>query len=416
MINTRRTSRRPRQWNAGAGLAGGAVVAAMLGALGVPAARADDLASDIGLASASGNQFDPAVIPYSPDPSNLFAPVYTIAPVGPEEAISTVTDPNNVDTTDTFGTQDFSLSTLGFPVDSFTGNVEYSPTPFDDASGLSGIVSQLGQEFGLPGGYSEEITTLGGTGTVLPDEPTSFLISEFGLGYGNVFEESMNSAGTSATVGDFILTPFGNENITPIVDLFLPQGVGVNDLASGAAAEPVAAASGAGSTPDDVIGQAITDLNQGPLVLATAPTADLSTRSADLLSVQEGLPAQIDPILTQTASLQDQLSPGDQSLLALLDEQLVSAAQNVTSADQAFVAADQAGELSGSGLNLTDLTALGADLNLAGAGVDVSIASVLAGLTGGLDPSSAADLTSGIDPVTAVDPSVFADLLSSIGL
>jgi hypothetical protein len=222
-------------WIAGVGLAGGSAVAAALIGMGVaPAAHAtgDDSVgiagssvSDAAAAVSSGNEFDPAVIPYSPDPSNLFAPVYTISPVGPEEAISSVTDPNNMDTTDTFGTQDFSLSTLGFPVDSFTGNVEYSPTPFDDASGLSGIVSQLGQELGFSGGYSEEISTLGGTGVVLPDEPTGFLISEFGLGYGNVFEESMNTAGTSATVGDFVLTPFGDENITPIVDLFLPPGI-----------------------------------------------------------------------------------------------------------------------------------------------------------------------------------------------
>ena len=41
----------------------------------------------------------------------------------------------------------------------------------------------------------------------------------------------MNTAGTSATVGDFVLTPFGDENITPIVDLFLPQGVGITDAA-----------------------------------------------------------------------------------------------------------------------------------------------------------------------------------------
>ena len=32
----------------------------------------------------------------------------------------------------------------------------------------------------------------------------------------------MNAAGTDVTVGDFVLTPFGDENITPIVDLFLP--------------------------------------------------------------------------------------------------------------------------------------------------------------------------------------------------
>jgi hypothetical protein len=46
-----------------------------------------------------------------------------------------------------------------------------------------------------------------------------------------VFEESMNTAGTSATVGDFILTPFGDENITPIVALLFPEGIGYTDAA-----------------------------------------------------------------------------------------------------------------------------------------------------------------------------------------
>ncbi|HXO81634.1 MAG TPA: hypothetical protein VN856_17310, partial [Mycobacterium sp.] len=205
MTSNRRTRCRVQQWSTGAGLLAAAAM--------------------IGMATAHADTDDPAVVPYSPDPSNVFSPVYTITPTGAEDV--SVTDGAG----DVFGTQDFTISELGFPVDTFTGNVEYTPTPFDEATGLSGILSQLSQEFGLPGGYSEEITTLGGTGTVLPDEPTSFLISEFGLGYGNVFEESMNSAGTSATVGDYILTPFGDENITPIVDLFLPQGVGITDAA-----------------------------------------------------------------------------------------------------------------------------------------------------------------------------------------
>jgi len=203
MTSNRRTRCRVQQWSTGAGLLAAAAM--------------------IGMATAHADTDDPAVVPYSPDPSNVFSPVYTITPTGAEDV--SVTDGAG----DVFGTQDFTISELGFPVDTFTGNVEYTPTPFDEATGLSGILSQLSQDFGLPGGYSEEITTLGGTGTVLPDEPTSFLISEFGLGYGNVFEESMNTAGTSATVGDFVLTPFGDENITPIVDLFLPQGVGITD-------------------------------------------------------------------------------------------------------------------------------------------------------------------------------------------
>jgi hypothetical protein len=192
MISSNRRASCIRQWSIGAGLA----AAAMIGTGTAHADTADDVVGQTLAAASTANQYDPAVFDYSADPSNLFAPVYTVAPVGPEEATSTVTDPNNLDTTDTFGTQDFSLSSLGFPVDTFTGNVEYTPTPFDGATGLSGILSQLSQDFGLPGGYSEEITTLGGTGTVLPD---------------------------------VILTPFGDENITPIVDLFLPQGVGITD-------------------------------------------------------------------------------------------------------------------------------------------------------------------------------------------
>jgi hypothetical protein len=187
-----------------------------------PAAAASIAATGIGSAATiADNQYDPAVIPYSPDPSNLFAPVYTITPSGPEEAVSTVTDPNNMDTTDAFGTQDFSVSSLGFPVDTFTGNVEYTPTPFDAAAGSAGILSQLSQELGFGPGYSEEIFTNGGTGTVVPNEFTGFLVQQFGFGYGNVFEESMNSAGTSSTVGDFILTPYGNDNITPIIDALM---------------------------------------------------------------------------------------------------------------------------------------------------------------------------------------------------
>jgi hypothetical protein len=43
-------------------------------------------------------------------------------------------------------------------------------------------------------------------------------------------------------------------------------------------------------------------------------------------------------------------------------------------------------------------------------------ADALADLAGALDASAAGDLASGLDPATALDPSIFADLLSSIGL
>jgi len=59
---------------------------------------------------------------------------------------------------------------------------------------------------------------------------------------------------------------------------------------------------------------------------------------------------------------------------------------------------------------------LGADLNVFGAAIYADVATLFAAFTGGVDPFSAADLASSLDPATAVDPSIFADLLSSIGL
>jgi PE-PPE domain len=188
------------------------------------------------------------------------------------------------------------------------------------------------------------------------------------------------------------------------------------DAAATAATDVATSAASAAATPDSVIGQAITDLNQGTSLLDTASTTDLGTRSADLLSGQEGLASQLDTDLTQLGSLQDQLTPTDQTLLADVDEQLVSAAQNMLSADQAFVAADQAGDLSSNSLTSADFTVIGADLDFLGSFLTADGAGILAALTGGVDPSSAADLASSLDPATVIDPSIFADLLSSIGL
>jgi hypothetical protein len=191
---------------------------------------------------------------------------------------------------------------------------------------------------------------------------------------------------------------------------------GFDSASASAAADASTSASSATATPDEVIGQAITDVNQSTTLLDTASTADLGTRSADLLTNSEELPAQLDTGLTQIASLQDQLSASDQTLLAGVDEQLVTAAQNLLTADQGFIAADQAGDLSTNGLTSADWTLLGADLDVLGSALYADGATLFEAFTGGLDPSSAADLASSLDPATAIDPSIFADVLSSIGL
>src|SRR6202046_1401204 len=194
-----------------------------------------------------------------------------------------------------------------------------------------------------------------------------------------------------------------------LLALDLPPSNVSTDASATAATDVATSASSAAATPDDVIGQAITDLNQGTALLDTASTADLGTRSADLLSSQEGLASQLDTDLTQLGSLQDHLTPTDQTLLADVDEQWVTAAQNVLSADQAFVAADQAGDLSSSGFTSADFTLIGADFNFLGAFLEADGAGILADLTGGFDPSSAADLAGSLDPATVADPSLVTE-------
>jgi hypothetical protein len=199
MTSDDRTNCPVRHWYSSASLA----VAAAAAVIGMGTAHADtpdDIIGQALAAASTDNQYDPAVFDYSADPTNLFSPVYTISPTGPEDV--TVTDASG----DVFGTQDFTISEIGFPVGTFAGNVEYSP------------VSSPLDIFGSP--YGENIDVAGVPGTLLP-ENTGFLVEEFGGGYGNVLEESFNAAGTSATVGDYILTPFGDENISSIVNFLL---------------------------------------------------------------------------------------------------------------------------------------------------------------------------------------------------
>ena len=361
MSSIRRSPCRVRQWSASAGLA--AAAAAMMGLASAPAAYADDLSTDIGLL---------------------------------ETAETNVTDGFNI-WTQAYGEAPPSSADLTQAITQF--EADQTPLLSSDNSLLSGLGESL----------------FNGPDQQLAQASDTFLAAAEAYAADPSTTNGLDTASASLQFDESLLFDSAPANLLgQIIDQVFH--LGGSDTASASATDVATSASSAAATPDGVIGQAITDLNQGTTVLDTASTADLSTHSANILSVQEGLPAQFDPILTQTASLQDGLTPGDQSLLALLDEQLVSAAQNIGTADQAFVAADQAGELSGSGLNLTDLTVLGADLNLAGAGFDVSIAGLLAGLTGGLAPSSAADLASSLDPSTAIDPSIFADVLSSIGL
>src|SRR6185312_12920388 len=185
-----RTFRRACHIGAGMGLA---AIAELLWTAGAQADAGD------ALIAATSNADDPAVFYYSADPTNVFSPVYTITPTGAEDVIST--DASG----DVVGTQEFTVSYFGIPLDTFNGGVEYSPfsSPLDP--------------FGSP--YVEDVSTLGAPGTLIPDN-TGFLTEEFGGGYGFVLEET-NITGTSPVIGDFLTTPFGPENVTNFVNEFL---------------------------------------------------------------------------------------------------------------------------------------------------------------------------------------------------
>jgi hypothetical protein len=156
-------------------------------------------------------------------------------------------------------------------------------------------------------------------------------------------------------------------------------GVGVGTAAAAAAMIGMGIAHA--DSPDDVIDQAVLDLNQGAAVLDAAPTADLSAEQANVLAQQATFSTHIDSVLDDELRVdQDGLPTGDQTFLANVDEQLVSASQNILSADQAFVAADQAGDLSSSGFASADLTLIEADMGLIPAAFDVAGANLLAEL------------------------------------
>lgn len=69
--------------------------------------------------------------------------------------------------------------------------------------------------------YSEQIFPDFDGDPTLPEE-TSFIISGFGSGFSNVFEDQTDTAGTQIAVGDYLVTPWGDANLTPFVDFLDP--------------------------------------------------------------------------------------------------------------------------------------------------------------------------------------------------
>ena len=355
MTSIRRASCLVRQWSSGAGLA-----AAAAAVIGMGTAHADDLSTDIGLLNSAETNVT--------DAFNVWTQAYGEAPPSSDGLTQLITQTEAIQT----------------------------PLLSSDNSLLSGLGESLFN------GPDQQLAQASETFLSAADAYAADPSSATGLDAASAslqFDESLLFNSLPANV------------IGEVIDQVFH--LGGSDTAGAAATDLAASAS---ATPDDVMGQAIADLNQGTAVLDAAPTADLSARQADILADSENLNTELVSPLSQMATLQDGLSAADQTYLANADEQFVTAAANMLSADQAFVAADQAGELSGSSFNSTDLGLLDGALGLLSADFNVGGAELFALFTGGLDPSSAADLAASLDPATAIDPSILADVLSSIGL
>jgi hypothetical protein len=123
----------------------------------------------------------------------------------------------------------------------------------------------------------------------------------------------------------------------------------------------------------DVLGQAGMDLTQATQVLDGAPETSLDAEQLAVLTGQEMLQTGSESmVLSEQESILSGLPTADQADLTGVDDQLAQAYQGVLDADQAFVAADQAGDLSGTGLLPADLGVIDADFGVVGADFNVA--------------------------------------------
>jgi hypothetical protein len=139
----------------------------------------------------------------------------------------------------------------------------------------------------------------------------------------------------------------------------------------------------------DVLGQAGMDLTQATQVLDGAPEAGLDAEQLAVLTGQEMLQTGAESsLIPEQESILSGLPAADQADLTGVDDQLAQAYQGVLDADQAFVAADQAGELSGLGLLPADLGVINADLSMIPADFNVAFTDVAVEFANAFDISA----------------------------
>ena len=219
-------------------------------------------------------------------------------------------------------------------------------------------------------------------------------------------------------------------------------GIGVAAAAAamiGAAGVPAARA----DVIDDLLIQAEGDINDAATLYSGIDASLLPAQQAATIGAEVSDLQNEAGLVSQIQSQQDALPEALQGSSQLLgdDQQLATASNDLLTAMNTFVNAADAGDFA-TGQTTTlagDLTGYFAKLDVAGAEVfqvlpaelnaefatvfapidaefATAFAPLLADLTSIFDAGPAADIAAGLDPSTAIDPSIFADLVSSIGL
>ncbi|HUB56531.1 MAG TPA: hypothetical protein VMB04_15360 [Mycobacterium sp.] len=189
---------------------------------------------------------------------------------------------------------------------------------------------------------------------------------------------------------------------------------------------------------DDLLIQAEDDIDDAATLYSGIDPSELpATQAANIGAVASDLQNEAG-LVSQIQSQQDALSEALQtnSQLVGADNQLATASGDLLSATNAYVNDADAGDyVTGYATTLTSyfdrldyvyaevFQFLPAMLNAEFTTLFVGFPNVepitppdaLADLAGALDASPAADLASSLDPATATDPTIFADLLSSVG-
>jgi hypothetical protein len=213
-------------------------------------------------------------------------------------------------------------------------------------------------------------------------------------------------------------------------------GAAVAAWVIGAAGAPAARA----DTIDELLIQSVGDINDAASLYsgidASLLPAQLAANIGDEVSALQSQAG----LISQLQSLQDALPEALQTNSQIIgaDNQLATASGDLLSAMNTYVNAADAGDyatgatLSGEVSGYFDRldfayaeafqflpASLNADFTTVFAPIDAAFATAfdnfLAGLSSLTDPASAADIAVGLDPATAIDPSIFTDLLSSIG-